>query len=458
MSKNIVVIPMVIPKDKNLDKFGGWEWMSYSKQAWQFWCDTNGYELVIYDEPSIEDTSKYRITIQRWFDIFDFLDRKNIKYDQIAMADACSMPRWDCPDFFKLTDNKFTAGLDHDNLRWIYESVQGYKDVFNGYELDINKYFCSGFTVFNESHRELFKEFKEFYMENDDTFVELQTKTVKRGTCQTPLNYLVQKNNIDITYFPKPYRLSHLHRKEMLNHNWQLNEDMTPFFIKYGYVWMFSGFDKTQRDSLMDQVWNHVKGHYYIDDEMDIIERIDSDRIDNKDVNKNSTTAKFKKDICDIFNKSKYKDMTILELGCHQGNTTRVYSECFGKVIAVELSEENMEKTKNRCLGVDNVEFINSDIYNPDFKLPKADVVHIDAGHTYEAVCFDVDRCMKELDNPTFIFDDHGNPRQDIRRAIYDKMEEYGLTIDKFIGEGDGYICAHGLVFDEPEGVVLNLK
>ena len=93
-----------------------------------------------------------------------------------------------------------------------------------------------------------------------------------------------------------------------------------------------------------------------------------------------------------------------------------------------------------------------------NFKLPKADVVHIDAGHTYEAVCYDVDRCMKEIDNPTFIFDDHGNPNQDIRRAIYDKMEEYELTIDKFIGEGDGYICAHGLVFDEREGVVLNLK
>ena len=100
MSKNIVVITMIIPKDKNLDKFGGWKWMEYSKKAWQFWCDKNGYELVIYDEPSIEDTMKYRITVQRWFDIFDFLDRRNIKYDQIAMVDACSIPKWNCPDFF----------------------------------------------------------------------------------------------------------------------------------------------------------------------------------------------------------------------------------------------------------------------------------------------------------------------------------------------------------------------
>ena len=41
------------------------------------------------------------------------------------MVDACSIPKWNCPDFFKLTDNKFTVGLENDNLRWIYESVQG---------------------------------------------------------------------------------------------------------------------------------------------------------------------------------------------------------------------------------------------------------------------------------------------------------------------------------------------
>ena len=34
--KNIVVIPMIIPKDKNLDKFGGWEWMLNSKPLGSF--------------------------------------------------------------------------------------------------------------------------------------------------------------------------------------------------------------------------------------------------------------------------------------------------------------------------------------------------------------------------------------------------------------------------------------
>ena len=51
--KNVVVIPIVVPKDKKLDKFGGWNWMDYSKKAWKYWCDKYGYELIIYDTPSI---------------------------------------------------------------------------------------------------------------------------------------------------------------------------------------------------------------------------------------------------------------------------------------------------------------------------------------------------------------------------------------------------------------------
>ena len=72
---------------------------------------------------------------------------------------------------------------------------KGYKNIFNNYELDISKYFCTQFVIFNKSHKELFKKFEKFYKENVDEFIKLQTKTVKRGTCQTPLNYITQMND-----------------------------------------------------------------------------------------------------------------------------------------------------------------------------------------------------------------------------------------------------------------------
>ena len=47
IKKNIVVITAIKPKDKNLDKFGGWTWMENSIKSWQYWCDKHDYKLVI---------------------------------------------------------------------------------------------------------------------------------------------------------------------------------------------------------------------------------------------------------------------------------------------------------------------------------------------------------------------------------------------------------------------------
>ena len=445
-TKNIVVIPIIVPKDKNLDKFGGWRWMGYSKQAWQYWCNKHGHELVIYDTPSIKDTSRFRVTVQRWFDIFDFLDKRNIKYNQIAMVDASSIPKWDCPDFFELTDNKLTVGIENDNLAWVYEGVQGYKHMFDDYELDINRYFCSSFMIFNESHRKLFTEFKKKYMENADEFIDLQ-KTVRRGTCQTPLNYVVQMSGVEVNFLPKPFRVSHLPRKEMLGSNWQLKEDATPFFIKYGYVWFFSGFDKRSRNELMDQTWNLVKDNY------------DDNFILNKLVHKDewvkTTTRKFKEDILRIF--ADKKDLTCLELGSCRGDTTRVFAECFKKVYSVERSAENVESVKNKCSDVDNVEYNHMDIYSSDFEIPDdVDVAFVDAGHSADEIKFDIKRLLEKNKNMILIFDDYGQPDGVIKNALRDS----NIIRSQHIGEYTGFTCKNlsgkEIKFMTREGMICN--
>ena len=258
--KNTVVIPAI--QNKELNKFGGWSWMDYSITAWKYWCKQNDCQLVVYDAPQNEDITKHRVTWQRWFDVFEFLDNKDIQYDKILMTDACSIPKWDCPNFFNLVGNNITATHDMDNLGWIYSSIQGYKPLFDNYELSINKYINAGFVIFNKTHRQLFESFKKLYYENEDDICELQTNSVRKGTDQTPFNYFLQMNNITIDLLPMEYRVSHLHRKMLLSYNWQLKEDQTPFFIKYANVWVFSGFDKNQRNQLMEQTWNLVKGNY----------------------------------------------------------------------------------------------------------------------------------------------------------------------------------------------------
>ena len=200
-----------------------------------------------------------------------------------------------------------------------------------------------------------------------------------------------------------------------------MNEDNTPLFIKHAYNWVFTGIPKDQRTKIMRQVWDFVKNNY---DENFVL-----NKIENKSENKSTTSRKFKEDILRIFG-TDYKDKTILELGCHQGNTTRVYSECFKKVIAVERDVVNFKKTKENCSELDNVEFINMDVYSADFKIPKVDVVHIDAGHTFQEVVYDIERLVNILDNPTFIFDDYGHEGKTVRDAINSKNIRWDYKIN----------------------------
>ena len=449
MKKNVVWW-IGAKNEQYLEKYGGWEWMDISRKTWEFWCDKHDVLFVPFETPIENDLTKFRINWQKAIFVFDELERRNIDYDQIWLVDATCMIKWDTPNVFKMTDYKFTAWREMDNLRWVYDGIMGYKKFFNDYEFDKQKYFSSGIIIFNKKHREIFKSFKKLYYDNVDKLVELQDKIVRKGTEQVPLNYWLQINNVDMNLdLPFIYKLHHIHRKEMFNYNWQLNDDKIPFFIKYGQVWGFTGLPKDQRTGIMKQTWNLVKHNYD--------NRFFLNKIENKSENKNTTSHKFKEDIYRIFSDKKYKDMTILELGCHQGNTTRVYAECFGTVIAIERSEHNIQMAKENCKDVSNIKFINVDIYDKNFVLPHADVVHVDAGHTYEEVIYDINRCIDQLDNPIFIFDDYGHEGRTVRDAINDKLSEGILTLKVYIGEDKGYVAANNKVFIGREGVVCNV-
>ena len=447
MSKN-VIFWVGVKNQQYSEKYGGWEWMDISRKTWEYWCKKHGVIFFPMEKPIEEDLTRFRINWQKSIFCFDLLEDAGIDYDQIFLVDATCMVKWDMPNVFELTDHKFTAWREKDNLRWVYDSIKGYEEFFS-YELNKYDYFSSGVIIFNKSHKDIFLEFKELYLNNVDEFVELQDKLVRKGTEQTPLNYWLQMNHVEMNLdLPFSYKLTHIHRKDMFNHNWQLNEDTTPFFIKYGKNWVFNGIPKDQRTQVMSQVWNLVGKNYNDDYILNVI--------DNKGKNKNTTSRKFKDDILRLFGES-YKNKTMLELGCHQGNTTRVYSECFSKVIAVERSEQNIEIAKENCNDVNNVEFINVDVYDKDFKIPNADVVHIDAGHTFQEVVYDIERLSKQLDNPTFIFDDYGHEGRTVRDAINTKLSDGTIKLVTHIGEDKGYVAANNKTFIGREGVICDV-
>ena len=455
MSKNVIWW-VGVKNEQYSEKYGGWEWLDYSRKTWEYWCKKNDVLFVPFEKPIEEDLTKFRINWQKAIFVFDELDRRNIDYDQICLVDCASMIKWDTPNFFEMTEHKLTAWRDMENMRWIYESIQGYEDLFQEandlphFKLDQSKYVNSSPMIFNKSHKDLFLSFKEFYYDYIDIFIKLQDEVVKKGTEQTPLNYWLQINKVDVNIdLPISFKLSHLHRKELLRHNWQLNEDTTPFFIKYGHIWYFQGFAKDQRTNFMKQTWNLIKDNYEENDEILL------NSVRHKDKFRLSTSRKFKEDLLNIFKDDKFKKMNCVELGCCHGDSTKVLSKIFKSVHAVDWEQENIDRAKDMCKGCYNITYQVSNVSEDEWDYPDAEVVFIDASHDYPQVAYDIEKAKDYFKDPIIILDDYGNPNNKaIRKAIDEKVKDETLTIDKFIGEKAGFKTKSEWIMDDREGVI----
>ena len=356
------------------------------------------------------------------------------------------MYKWNAPNFFELTERKFVGWRDVDNMRWTNDSIVGYKDFFKGFKLNRTKYINSGFIIFNELHKEFFNSFKQLYYDNIDTFCELQDKVVKKGTEQTPLNYWLQINEIETkTDLPIAFKLTHLHRKEMFGYNWQLNEDQTPYFIKYGYNWIFNGLPKHDRSNLMKQVWDMVKHNYN-----NVL-----DKVNHKNTYKNSTSRKFKEDLIQYFNKN--KSQTLVEFGCCHGDTTRVLSNLFKTVYASDISPDNIEITKNKCGDVDNVRIQVKDV-NTKWDYNQVDVLYLDALHDYSGVKQCLERAKSQYPNSIIIMDDYGHIMNTVKPNINNLIDKDEIEVLKWIGEDKGYTPANGKTFIDKEGLIFKFK
>lgn len=461
MKKN-VIFWVGIKNESHADKYGNFEYFEYSKATWKHFCKRYDCEFIEFDEPIQSDLRDYRVNWQKAIHVFDFLDKKGIDYDQIALVDSTCMYKWDAPNFFNLTDHKFTAWRDTDNLNWVYQSVQGYKEFFN-FELDITKYINSGFIIFNSSHRSFFESFKELYENNKNFFIEAQEVIVKKGTEQTPLNYWLQMKNIDVNLMlPIAFKLTHMHRKELFSYNWQLNEDKMPFFIKYGYNWIFNGIPKDQRSDVMKQVWNMISLFY------------EDDYILNKTRHKHqyrkTISYKFKQDLLLALNTPDNRSHgVVLELGCCRGDLSCALASIFNKVIAVDISKENIEDAKNRYGGYSNIEFIAADVFN---ELQYPDIAHtiiIDNKRDKESLVHLINFLNSKYNNPVIVQVDYGNSAAPgIKDAIDHCVNNGSLNVSRYIGENIGIIetdnlhpeqvLGNTLVYNGPEGVICNLK
>jgi hypothetical protein len=223
----------------------------YSIKSWEHWCKRNDCDLFILNH-SLVDHTKMGLCWQRYY-LFDILDSNGIEYDQIAMVDADTIVHPDCPNFFELTNHKFTAVHNDGSYDWVLRSIENYSHyMFDNYVPKFWNYINCGFMVVNSTHKSFFKHVTDFYWNNNEAFKQLETLHV--GTDQTPVNIMLELENIDLQMLPYEFNMVDMVRKEILS------EDM--LFTTLGYIYQFNCIPNNHNGSAtyywMQKTYNYL--------------------------------------------------------------------------------------------------------------------------------------------------------------------------------------------------------
>ena len=212
----------------------------YSIKSWEKWCEKNDCELFVLTDLLLPK-EQMNICWQRYY-LFDILEANNIQYDQILSVDADTIVHPDCPNFFEMTEGKLTGVHNEGSYDWIIRSIENYgKFFFNGYIMDFTKYIDCGFNIYNKNHKDFLKSIINFYEQNAEQ-LRVAEKTWHAGTDQTPVNIMIEKNNIDLKLLPYEYNMCDMNRKELFT------DDL--LFTKWGWVYQYNSIPNNKEDRL----------------------------------------------------------------------------------------------------------------------------------------------------------------------------------------------------------------
>lgn len=186
-----------------------------SIDSWKRWCDNNGVEIFVLTEPLADMNSISPIYFRHyWYDLIEFDSG-----DQICLVDADTIIHPDCPNFFELTDNKFSAVHNDGDYDWVIRSIENYQHEFPERftkKFDLWKYINCGFIVTNEKYISVHKALTDFYWDNH-TQVRRCQESYGVGTDQPLMNLLLSEMDIEVNLLSNQFNMQDLERKNILD-------------------------------------------------------------------------------------------------------------------------------------------------------------------------------------------------------------------------------------------------
>lgn len=145
-------------------------------------------------------------------------------------------------------------------------------------------------------------------------------------------------------------------------------------------------------------------------------------------------------------------------MGCYRGLTAKALAPHFIKYLGVDINWRTLLVAKIFNISNRNVKFKRFNLYTSDWdKLNfPADIVFIDANHTYECVRQDINNCIKTYKNAFIVFDDYGAWKS-VYKAVNEAIDENRLERLQEIGAKQGELnCAYPNRFGS-EGLICRV-
>jgi len=226
------------------------DYLDFSLKTWRWWCEKNNVHLYVFSKSDMS-MGEMGPCWQRWY-APDILRREGIEYRRIAILDADTMIRWDCPNFLNFYRDSY-CGVTCECDYWVYKSLKQFKSYFPQIDVDWEGYIDNGMVLLPEGSEEFTQKIIDFYWANQN---QLRYDEIHNyaGTDQTPVNYLAAKyygNNIK--HLSRKYNMMHMHLREVLKYG---------VFLESGYIWQFNGFPNENRKNIMRETWERIEHHY----------------------------------------------------------------------------------------------------------------------------------------------------------------------------------------------------
>jgi hypothetical protein len=274
MVDRIVAMPAIPSSEERGSKArADLSYAEYGRKTWEWWCKEKGFQFVFLNQPIGDGIyNQMSPTFRRWLAV-EMLFRQYGKDARIALVDADTMIRWDCPDLFLVAGSLFAAARDI-NYPWIRREIAAYQALFPGVFLPWWNYFNAGIVVLGDTQLPTINFFLEFLTERW-TRIDAIQRSGDYGTDQTPLNFVVSATKEPVNFLPPAFNvlhcfpMNHLLRvlERQTNPDWEFFADHAfsrpnAFdFVERGFIWHFTNVIQSRR-FVMGETWRRFRFHY----------------------------------------------------------------------------------------------------------------------------------------------------------------------------------------------------